>query len=100
MIPCEECLERMKPDDPRVKTRLYDGRLGNSICNGCNKPLYYREIEKPHELPEQKEFVMNQWNKVRQLQAEIEYYRRERADLLLKVNHRSLDKKKKYIDYV
>ena len=37
----------------------------------------------------------NQWDKVQQLQAEIEYYRRERADLLLKAANPKPDKKKR-----
>ncbi len=43
MITCQECLEKMKPDDPRVPT----GRYHHSSCDYfCNKPTYYKEIEK------------------------------------------------------
>jgi len=41
MITCNECLDRMKPDDPRVKS----GHYHLSGCDYCNKPQYYRELE-------------------------------------------------------
>jgi len=41
MITCEECIQRMYPDDPRVKS----GRYHLCGCDYCQKPDYYRELE-------------------------------------------------------
>lgn len=49
MITCEECVRRLYPDDPRVPT----GRYHHSTCDYfCNKPTYYRELEKPQPQPQ------------------------------------------------
>lgn len=58
--------------------------------------LPFRDLEKPLELPKQEEFTVYQWDKLRQLQSEIEYYRRERADLLLKKDKATVNKRSKY----
>ena len=50
MITCNECIERMKPDDPRVKS----GRYHLCGCDYCNKEPYFRELEQiviPKEIP-------------------------------------------------
>lgn len=61
-------------------------------CQGC--PSY---IDKDiGENKEQPEWTGRQWDKVQQLQAEIEYYRRERADLLLKVAKEKPKRKSRY----
>ena len=41
MITCNECIDRMKPDDPRVKS----GKYHLCGCDYCNKPTYYRDLE-------------------------------------------------------
>ncbi len=41
MITCAECIERMKPDDPHVRS----GKYHMCGCDYCNKPSYYRELE-------------------------------------------------------
>jgi len=42
LITCEECRDRMKPEDPRVPTGPYH----HSTCDYfCSKPTYYRELE-------------------------------------------------------
>lgn len=41
MITCAECVSRCFPDDPRVRK----GRYHQSICQNCDKPDYYRELE-------------------------------------------------------
>lgn len=41
MISCKDCIENLKPDDPRVKSGKY--RLCG--CDYCNKPDYYRQLE-------------------------------------------------------
>ena len=43
IITCEECRERLYPDDPSVPV----GRYHHSTCDYfCNKPTRYRELEK------------------------------------------------------
>ena len=68
MITCEECIERMRPDDPRVKS----GRYHLSGCDYCDKPDYYRgigniKLDVPQEVP----WVKQQWNTVKQMRAMI-----------------------------
>ena len=41
MITCAECIQRMKPDDPRIKS----GRYNLCGCDYCSKSTYYRELE-------------------------------------------------------
>ena len=42
MITCQKCLERMKPEDPRIPT----GKYHHSSCDYyCSKPDYERELE-------------------------------------------------------
>ena len=49
MLTCRECIERLRPDDPRIPT----GRYHQSSCDFyCNKPTYYREVEQPKEPQE------------------------------------------------
>jgi len=49
MISCAECIERMKPDDPRAKA----GRYHMCGCDYCNKPTYYRELETKQVEPQE-----------------------------------------------
>ena len=92
MITCEECRLRMKPDDPRVRSGKYN-RCG---CDFCDKPSYYIEIEKQHELPEQEEFTIRQWDYIQQIKAEVLHYRKEHATLMLELDKKT---KKKGIKY-
>ena len=40
MISCEQCIQRLKPDDPRIP----QGRYHHSTCDYfCDKPQYYRD---------------------------------------------------------
>ena len=72
MITCRECIENLKPDDPRVPV----GRYHQSTCDCyCNKPIYYRELEKEKELPEQEKWTSNQWDIVNQLRSELRSWR-------------------------
>jgi len=41
MLTCRECLERMKPDDPHIRS----GRYNLCGCDYCDKPTYYRDLE-------------------------------------------------------
>lgn len=41
MITCAECIEKLKPDDPRIRSGKYM-RCG---CDYCDKPTYFRELE-------------------------------------------------------
>ncbi len=41
MITCEECIQKMYPDDPRVKS----GHYHLCDCDYCDKLTYYRELE-------------------------------------------------------
>ena len=41
MFTCAECTDRMKPDDPRMRS----GRYHMCGCDYCSKPTYYRELE-------------------------------------------------------
>ena len=43
MITCQECIKSLHPDDPKVRS----GRYHMCGCDYCNKPEYYRELEKP-----------------------------------------------------
>jgi len=64
MITCEECRERLYPDDPRVKS----GRYHMSTCQHyCNKPQYYRDLEQTKPEPEIHDILG-----VRQLKYQVE----------------------------
>ena len=41
MITCADCIRRLYPDDPRVKSGSYH----LSGCDYCNKPKYFRDTE-------------------------------------------------------
>ena len=47
VISCRECIENLKPDDPRVRS----GRYGLCGCDYCNKPTYYIELEEKRKEP-------------------------------------------------
>lgn len=72
MITCRECIERLKPDDPRVKS----GRYHLCGCDYCNKPSYFRELENPEPPPEvtiKEEWKPKQWDVVNQLRGSFIY---------------------------
>ncbi len=56
--------------------------FGDKWCWACQ---YYNPEEVPDPTPEPV-WTRRQWDKVQQLQSEIEYYRKERAVLLLEAN--------------
>lgn len=81
MNTCRECKERLYPDDPRVKS----GKYMRCSCDYCNKPDYYREVEKPapeSQLPKP-EWTGRQWDKVQQLQSEVEGWRQKHSETML-----------------
>jgi len=41
MITCAECIDSLKPDDPRVRS----GKYHLCGCDYCNKPSYCRDLE-------------------------------------------------------
>jgi len=41
MITCKQCIEDLRPDDPRIRS----GRYRMCGCDYCNKPSYFRELE-------------------------------------------------------
>ena len=85
MITCQECIERMKPNDPRVKS----GRYYLCGCDYCNKPHYFRELEQTKPKPEIPDIA-----KVSQLQSHVEQARAGYLYLQNKLN-KHLDKKKR-----
>jgi len=88
MITCQECIERMKPNDPRVKS----GRYYLCGCDYCNKPHYFRELEQTKPKPEIPDIP--DIAKVSQLQSHVEQARAGYLYLQNKLN-KHLDKKKR-----
>ncbi|KKL04653.1 hypothetical protein LCGC14_2613940 [marine sediment metagenome] len=90
MITCAECIERMKPDDPRIRS----GRYRMCGCDYCNKPTYLRELEeeKPQVI-EHIHFTSNlsrkQWDEIQQLKRTVSY-------LLKEKNKQPIKKKEHY----
>ena len=41
MITCAQCIQQLKPEDPRVRS----GRYRLCSCDYCSKPSYFRELE-------------------------------------------------------
>ncbi len=89
---CKECIERMRPDDPRVKSGKYN------LC-GCDYCSYYMSdeyrIEKLEEAVkpiEQPEWTGKQWDTVQQLQGMVRH-------LDSKVTEMRATKKKGFIKY-
>jgi len=56
VITCEECIQRMKPDNPRVRS----GRYNKCGCDYCDKPSYYRTVESRITEPDRVEYVTYQ----------------------------------------
>ena len=42
MISCAECVQRLGWDNPTIRV----GKYGMCGCDYCNKPSYYRDLEK------------------------------------------------------
>ncbi len=85
MITCKECLERMYPDDPGVKS----GRYHLCSCDYCGKPDIDREIEKLLEIKppiEQPEWTRKQWDAIQQLRSEVAGWREKHAESLLAID--------------
>jgi len=90
MITCRECIESLKPDDPRVRS----GRYGRCGCDYCNKPSYYRELEEeqPTEVTHRhinynSSLDRKQWDRIEQAIHQIYYLDKKLND--------HLDKRKK-----
>jgi len=49
LITCRECIENLKPSDPRVKA----GRYKMRGCDYCPKEPYYRELENQESKPQE-----------------------------------------------
>ena len=67
MRSCSECIKEMLPDDPRVKS----GKYHLCGCNYCDKPTYFRELERPTYQEVQEPWTKNQWDYVQQLSARV-----------------------------
>ncbi len=68
MISCADCIQRMKPDDPRVPVGLYH----QSGCDSyCNKPTIERDLEQQTQVEELPPWGKNQWNTVNQLRGMV-----------------------------
>jgi len=80
MLSCRECIERLRPDDPRIPT----GRYHQSSCDFyCNKPTRYRDLEQ-QEDPQPREVVhvvhhsemsKQESDMLQQLSREVKYLR-------------------------
>lgn len=87
---CKECLERMYPEDPRIR----GGRYNRCGCDYCDKSTDQRELEEKlmrldeilEQVPE-KQWTSRQWDTVNQLRGLVLHLQR-------KVNEH-LDKKKR-----
>jgi hypothetical protein len=89
MITCRECIQRLYPDDPRVKS----GKYNMSACEHyCSKPQYYRDLELPKPEPEIPDTLA-----LRQLKYQVEQARSGYLYLQNKINEH-LDKSKKKTD--
>jgi len=80
LITCEECRRRLLPDDPRVKS----GRYRLSCCDYCDKPDYYRELEKPpvvEHIVRHSDMGAKEFDQLQQTAAEVKYLRDKVAEL-------------------
>ena len=94
---CKECLERMRPDDPRIKSGRYH-------LSGCDYCAYYMSpeyrLEKLEEeipnlgkiIPKDEQWNSKQWDTVKQLQGLVRY-------LDSKVTEMRASKKKGFVKY-
>lgn len=89
MITCVECLERLYPEDPRVRSG------GHCGCDYCDRPSSYREIEKTKEVKLEDPWNKNQWDYVQQIKAELLHYRTEHAKLMVELDKLNTYKKRK-----
>lgn len=60
---CEKCIERFKPDDPRVKS----GRYHLSSCDYCSNEYHLEELS-PIPLPPWQD---KQWETIKQLRGMV-----------------------------
>ncbi|KKM99436.1 hypothetical protein LCGC14_1147730 [marine sediment metagenome] len=72
MITCSECIEQLKPEDPRVRS----GRYRLCSCGYCSKPSYFRECENTLSCLENSQYevkdspwVSKQWDTIKQIRA-------------------------------
>ena len=86
----------MYPDDPSIPT----GRYHQSTCDYyCDKSTYYRELEHQPANPiiPQPAWTGGQWDKVQQLQSEVQGWRQKHAETLLAIDKLVKAKKKAYL---
>ncbi len=80
MITCNECRERLYPEDPSIPT----GRYGHSSCDYfCDKSSNYRELETIKE-PIIENWSNKQWDYVEQIKSEVTGWRQKHAEMMLK----------------
>ena len=95
MFTCEECTQRMYPDDPRIRT----GRYNLSGCDYCNKPSIYRELELK-QPPQEQVIIHRHSNMGKQEFALLQQLRREVTYLQNKVNeHSGISKRSRFKSY-
>lgn len=90
MNECEECIEQLKPSDPRVPfylkaSRLREGHYLKPICYYCNN--YAPSIQKPQEVKEE-QWARRQWDVVQQLRAGFEHVHKEVMECLQQMEKR------------
>ena len=97
MITCNQCIERMKPDDPRVRSGTYH-MCG---CDYCNKPTYYRELEKKKEESEVNHIYIYEHSNISNRQAaRLSALENQYSSLKKLFNERADKKKKVYNKYL
>jgi len=62
MITCQECIDRLGPDDPRIRS----GRYMKCGCDYCDKPDYYRDLEVLNQQPSEQTIIHRYSNMGRQ----------------------------------
>jgi len=73
LITCADCIRRLYPDDPRVKS----GRYHLSGCQYCNKPQYFRNTEQQEhtQIIEHRHSDMSQkdYARLQNLEGQVKY---------------------------
>ena len=89
MITCEQCIEDLRPDDPRIRS----GRYRMCGCDYCSKSSYYRELEglstKDEEIVNE-EWTHRQWDYVKQLKSRTEWVEQKIYDLANKKKEKDI----------
>ena len=79
----QECKERIYPEDPEA------GGRWRALCDGCYS--YQEAIVQP--IKEEPVWLIKQWDKVQQLQSEVQGWRQKHAEMMV-----ALDKLQKKND--